>query len=324
MRLAGLSMKGLIYRASQRLRMANYWLIAQAAMAALFVLRRLPMEAALDFADRTARRLGPLFGRHRVALDNLRHAYPEKSEEEIRAIALDMWGNMARLAGEYIFLEQLFDYDPGRPNQGRIEARGVEIYERVAAEKKAHIIFTAHLGNFELIPIAGEAFGLHVTAMFRPPNNPYIADYILSTRRTSMGSLLPSRAGASIALARVLEKGGNIGVLVDQKFHRGVATSFFGRPCETSPLVPKLARQFECDVYPARCKRLPGKRYRLELEEKLELPRAADGRIDVKASAQMLNDVVERWIREDPGQWMWFHKRWKPTLPRRSPAKAAG
>ena len=316
-------MTGLIYRASRRLRTANYWLIAQAAMAALFVLRRLPMEAALDFADRTARRLGPLFGRHRVALDNLRHAYPEKSEEEIRAIALDMWGNMARLAAEYIFLEQLFDYDPGRPNQGRIEARGVEIYERVAAEKKAHIIFTAHLGNFELIPIAGEAFGLHATAMFRPPNNPYIADYILSTRRTSMGSLLPSRAGASIALARVLEEGGNIGVLVDQKFHRGVRTSFFGRPCETSPLVPKLARQFECDVYPARCKRLPGKRYRLEMEEKLELPRGADGRIDVKASAQMLNDVVERWIREDPGQWMWFHKRWKPTLPRHSPAKAA-
>ena len=130
-------MKGLIYRAAQRLRMANYWLIAQAAMATLFVLRRLPMEAALDFADRTARRLGPLFGRHRVALDNLRQAYPEKSDEEIRAIALDMWGNMARLAAEYIFLEQLFDYYPGRPDQGRIEVRGVEIYERIAAEKKA-------------------------------------------------------------------------------------------------------------------------------------------------------------------------------------------
>ena len=87
--------------------------------------------------------------------------------------------------------------------------------------------------------------------------------------------------------------------------------------------MPKLARQFECDVYPARCKRLPGKRYRLEMEEKLEMPRGADGRIDVKASAQLLNDVVERWIREDPGQWMWFHKRWKPTPPRQAPAKAA-
>lgn len=317
-------MKSLLYRAAQRLRMANYWLIARAAMAAIALLRLLPMDAALDFADAAARRLGPLFGRHRVALDNLRKAYPEKSEPEIRAIALDMWGNIALLAAEYIFLDRLFDYDPSRPDQGRIEAEGVELYERIAAEKKAHIIFTAHLGNFELIPIAGKAYGLHATTMFRPPNNPYIARYILSTRLSQMGTLLPSRAGASVALARILEAGGNIGTLVDQKFQHGVPTTFFGRPCETSPLVPKLARQFECDVYGVRCVRLPGKRFRLVLEDRLDLPRDADGKVDVAAAAQLLNDIVERWIREDPGQWMWFHKRWKPTPPRHNrPARPA-
>ena len=110
-------------------------------------------------------------------------------------------------------------------------------------------------------------------------------------------------------------------MLVDQKFQRGVRTTFFGRPCETSPLLPKLARQFECDVYPARCMRLPGNRFRLELEEKLELPRDGDGQVDVAATAQLLNDVVERWVREDPGQWMWFHKRWKLTPPPRQPAQ---
>ncbi|TIM03064.1 MAG: lipid A biosynthesis lauroyl acyltransferase, partial [Mesorhizobium sp.] len=31
---------------------------------------------------------------------------------------------------------------------------------------------------------------------------------------------------------------------------------------------------------------------------------------------QLLNDVVERWVREDPGQWMWFHKRWEISGPR--------
>src|SRR5919204_497016 len=173
--------------AGRQLRKANYWLIAQAAKAAISILRLLPMDAALNFADRTARRLGPLFGRHRVALDNLRKAFPEKSEAEIRAIALDMWGNMARLGAEYIYLDLLFDYDAARPNVGRIEARGTDIYERLAAEKKAH--------------------------------------------------------------------------------------TFFGRPCETSPLLPKLARQFDCDVYPARSRRLPGNRFLLEIEEKLPLPR---------------------------------------------------
>ena len=227
-----------------------------------------------------------------------------------------MWGHMARLATEYIYLDRLFDYDPAKPNAGHIEAIGAERYLRIAAERKAHIFFTAHVGNFELIPIAAETFGLKVTAMFRPPNNPFIADYILSTRKSAMGSLVASRRGAAIALARILEDGGNVGMLVDQKFSEGIPTTLFGRPAESSPLLPKLARQFDCDVYPVRSTRLPGNRFRLELEEKVTLPRDAEGKVDLVATAQLLNDVVERWIREDPAQWMWFHKRWNLSAPR--------
>ena len=312
-------------RLLSRLQVVEYWLIAQAAMAAIALLRLLPMEAALAFADRTARRFGPLFGRHRIALHNLRQAFPEKDEAEIRAIALDMWGHMARLAAEYIYLDRLFDYDPANPGAGRIKAVGAERYEQLAAEKKAHIFFTAHVGNFELIAIAGEMFGLKTTALFRPPNNPFIADYIFSTRNSAMGSLVASGRGAAIALARVLENGGNIAMLVDQKFSNGIRTTFFGRPCETSPLLPKLARQFDCDVYPARSTRLPGNRFRLELEDKLSLPRDDEGKVDLAATAQLLNDVVERWVREDPAQWMWFHKRWNLSVPwqRRRPGQAA-
>ena len=150
--------------------------------------------------------------------------------------------------------------DLDRPRGGGFEAIGAERYLRIAAEPKAHIFFTGHVGNFELIPIAAETFGLKVTAMFRPPNNPFIADYILSTRKSAMGGLIASRRGAAIALARILEDGGNVGMLVDQKFSEGIRTTFFGRACESSPLLPKLARQFECDVYPVRSMRLPARR----------------------------------------------------------------
>jgi KDO2-lipid IV(A) lauroyltransferase len=34
-----------------------------------------------------------------------------------------MWGNMARLAAEYVFLDKLFDYDPDSPEPGLIEVR---------------------------------------------------------------------------------------------------------------------------------------------------------------------------------------------------------
>jgi hypothetical protein len=70
-----------------------------------------------------------------------------------------------------------------------------------------------------------------------------------------------------------------VGVLVDQKFGRGLTTSFFGRPVQTNPLLAKLVRQFDAEVYPARCIRLPGNRYRLEIEPRDgEVPSNASGR----------------------------------------------
>ncbi|CDX58991.1 Lipid A biosynthesis lauroyl acyltransferase [Mesorhizobium plurifarium] len=311
-----------MFRYGRRLRQLEHWLVARLAIVLLSLLRLLPPDSALNFADRAARRVGPLVGRHRVAVNNLRLAYPQKSDSEIEAIARDMWGNMARLAAEYIFLDALFDFDPNAAKPGRVEVRGIEHFVEIAGEQKPHILFTGHLGNFELLPVAAATFGMNITALFRPPNNPYLADYIHSTRRSSMGALLPSAAGASFALAAILEKGGNIGVLVDQKFSGGVETTFFGRPCQTNPMLGMLARHYDCDVYPARCVRLPGNRFRLEIEDKLTLPRTSDGSVDVDAATQLLTDVVERWVREDPGQWMWFHKRWEISGRRRKRAKA--
>ncbi|TKB22100.1 MAG: lipid A biosynthesis lauroyl acyltransferase [Mesorhizobium sp.] len=306
-----------MFRYGRRLRQMEHWLVARLAMAMIGLLRLLPPDSALNFADRVARRIGPLVGRHRVAVSNLRLAYPEKSDAEIEAIASDMWGNMARLAAEYIFLDALFDFDPNAAKPGRVEVRGINHFVEIAGEKKPHILFTGHLGNFELLPVAAATFGMNITALFRPPNNPYLADYIHSTRRSTMGGLLPSSTGASFALAAILEKGGTIGVLVDQKFTGGVETTFFGRPCQSNPVLGMLARHYECDVYPARCVRLPGNRFRLEIEDKLILPRTEGGSVDVHATTQLLADVVERWVREDPGQWMWFHKRWEMSGRRR-------
>lgn len=306
-------------RFAKGLKKAEYWLTARFALALLALLRRLPPDMALNFADRWARRLGPLAGRHRVAMANLEGAYPEMSEAERRAIASDMWANMARLATEYVFLDKLFDFDPERPEAGRVTVSGIDIFRRLREDGRPHIFFTAHLGNFEFLPVAAATFDLQITALFRPPNNPYVADYIAETRRAAAGGFVASRAGAALQLARVLEDGGNVGALVDQKFRGGVTTRFFGRECTTSPLVAKLARQYDCAVHPARCMRLPGGRFRLEVGERLDLPREAGGAVNVAETTQLLNDIVEGWVREDPGQWMWFHKRWQ--TPRGRPAR---
>ena len=292
------------------------WSIAQLVLLLLTILKLFPPDMAINFMDRVARWIGPKTGRHKLTLINLRNAFPEKSDAEIAAIALESWGNMGRLAAEYVFLDQLFDFDPARAEPGRVEVSGIPLFLELRDNPRPFIVFTAHSGNFEMLPVAGSAFGLDVTVLFRPPNNPYLADRVFEFRKERMGNLVPSHAGSSFALARQLERGGGVGVLVDQKFRKGLKTKFFGQPVQTNPLLAKLVRQFNCEVYPARCIRLPGNRFRLELEPAVEIPRRADGSVDVTATAQMLNDKVESWVREYPGQWLWYHDRWhiKRTL----------
>jgi len=323
MRLSALP-KRIMRSAIFRLKRLNYWLVAKLALGLFSILRLMPVDRALQMADRMARKVGPLTGRHRIALDNLRHAFPEKSEAEIAEIASDMWGNMARLMTEYVFLDDLFDYDFESDTPGRVEVAGREIFLELRKQRRPRIFFTAHTGNFEMFPIAAASFGMNIASLFRAPNNPFLAEQVSTKRKISGNRMVPSKAGAAYVLARVLNAKGAVGALIDQKFHRGMLTTFFGRPCVTSPLLPRLARQYEADIFPARCIRLPNNRYRLQLFEKLVPPRDEAGEIDAERLCQMMNDVVEGWVREYPGQWMWFHRRWE-IRPNRSkgPKKAS-
>ncbi|MGA1830394.1 MULTISPECIES: lipid A biosynthesis lauroyl acyltransferase [Rhizobium] len=286
------------------------WLVAQATFALLTVLKILPADPAIRFAERVARFIGPKLWRHKLMMANLRNAFPEKSENDLQEIAVASWGHMGRMAAEYVFLDRLFDFDPEKTEAGRVEVSGIPIFLDLRDNPRPFIVFTAHTGNFELLPVAGKAFGLEVMVLFRPPNNPYIADKVFSFRAARMGSLVPSHAGSSFALARRLEAGGGVGVLVDQKFKKGLSTSFFGRPVKTNPLLAKLVRQFDAEVYPARCIRLPDNRFRLEIEPRIDLPRDEKGNLDIQGTSQVLNDKVESWVREYPEQWLWYHDRW--------------
>src|SRR5690606_31623526 len=154
---------------------------------------------------------------------------------------------------EYFYLDRLAESLGTGPESAQFEFSGIETFMRIRAEDRPHIFFTAHLGNFELLPVAASRFGMPLTALFRPPNNPYIAREVGKIRHMSNYDMVSSQAGSAFALARILGEGGNVGVLVDQKFRRGVRTRFFNRECGTNPLVAKLARQFRCDIYPCRC-----------------------------------------------------------------------
>jgi len=290
------------------------WMLARLFFGFIAILKLFPPDRAINFCAEAARGLGMRYARTKLARENLKLAFPEKPCEEIERILGEMWANLGRTAAEYVYLDQIFSINEDNQSQGRVEITGEEHFHAMKNMDGPAITFTAHTGNWEILPIASAYFGLDITALFRPPNNRYIAERVLSARTTAMGHLVPSKAGASWALAEVLDEGKKVGLLVDQFFARGYEINFLGRKTMANPLISKLTRQFECPVVPARCIRLPDNRFRIEIEKPLELPKTADGKLDQKRLIQMVNDRVAEWIEEYPEQWLWLHKRWRPEF----------
>ncbi|MEE9376049.1 MAG: lipid A biosynthesis lauroyl acyltransferase [Rhizobiaceae bacterium] len=307
----------IIERLLLRLKMANDWVIAKLVGVFLHFIKKLPPEKSTAFAEKMGRKLSPILPRTRLARKNLTLAFPEKSKEEINQLVRGVWGNVARTVAEYVFLDQLFDFDVDNPEAGRITVVGAEQFNKLRQNNKPVIIFTAHTGNWEILPIAASTYDLNVTALFRPPNNKFLAKKLLKARRTEKGHLVPSRAGAAWVLAGVLEKNGVVGLLADQAFVSGPKINFLGREASANPLAAKLARQYDCDIHPARCVRLPGGKFRLELHEKIQISRTNEGAVDIIETTKTINNIIEGWIREYPEQWLWLHKRWKIRSPRK-------
>ncbi|MGD0562098.1 MAG: lipid A biosynthesis lauroyl acyltransferase [Roseiarcus sp.] len=247
----------------------------------------------------------------RIGMRNLALAFPEKTEEQRREILRQSWDNMGRTAVEYFFIDRIWEFDPEATKPGRIEIEGVERFVRLAMDDKPAIILSAHLGNWELPMVAAARHGLDAAALFTRPRNRWIARMVMARRQSVMGELVASGPGALHRLARALEAGSHVGLLVDQFHHHGPTITLFGHPTLANPIFARLARQFECPVHMVRVVRLPGDRFRIELGEELDLPRDAKGRIDIAASAQMVGTIIEGWVREHPDQWLWVHRRWR-------------
>jgi KDO2-lipid IV(A) lauroyltransferase len=278
-------------------------------------LRLLGPERASDLGGWLLRTASPLIPVNRVALANIRAAFPDMAEPEVRRIARGAWENLGRTAAEYAHLNSLFDYDHLNPDApSRVEVDGIEHFVALKDDEKPGLIFSAHLANWELPAICAEAYGLDTTAVFRAPNDPAIASVVHEIRSGAMGGLAAAKQGAAFAMQGVLERNGHLGMLIDQHFTRGVVVPFMGRPALTNPILGKFARRFECPVHGVRVIRLPHQRFRLELTPPLDLPRDASGEIDVQGAMAMMTAVVDGWVREHPEQWLWMHRRWRPNF----------
>jgi len=298
------------YRILQSLASTRDWFAAQSVFLLMKLVRLVPVDSAGRMFESFARWMGPKIWRHRVVMDNLAIAFPEKTLEERKQLASDSWAQTARTLLEYIYLDEILDLDEDHLESDRIEIVNAEQFIKLRDDGLPAILFTGHIANFELLPLIAGRFGLSVQSLFRQPNNKYAASHVAEARKEFGKNLVASGAGASFQLMSALEKGDHVGLLVDQKFRRGIMVPFFGREAPTNTLLAKLARRYDCPVHGARTIRLPGGRFRLEITDQLELPRDKNGDVDIRGTTEMVTAMVEEWVREYPEQWLWMHRRW--------------
>jgi Kdo2-lipid IVA lauroyltransferase/acyltransferase len=315
---------------SARARRLRYALEGACAHAFVFLIRLLPVRVASALGGWLGRTIGPHVAVSRRATANLAMVFPEKSAAERRAITRGMWNNLGRTGFEYPHLRQLWDEAlfAGITEQGfgkvmtagergeritvagdHIELVGLEQALMLYFEPGPHIIFSGHLGNWEILPLLGNMLKMSVDVIFRRPNNPYV-DRLLIGMRGDHGGLVPKGVLGAVLSRTTLERGGLLGLLADQKHNQGVAVPFFGRPAMTAPMVAKLALQYRCPVHGAWVRRLDGLKFRVTIEPRLDIPDTGDHDADVAAILAQVNATYERWIRESPEQWMWVHRRW--------------
>ncbi len=275
------------------------------------LLRRTNPDRAADVCAAVARRIGPWLPAHRIGQANLRAAFPDKDPVWIEATLRQSWDNLGRVAGEYVHMARIWDFDFAHPNNGRIHSESVPLFEALRTDGQPALCFAAHLANWELPAIAAAAHGLPSAVVYRMPNNKAVAREIARIRAPLMGRLIRTRAQAAMEMAAALSAGEHLGMVVDQHFSRGVDVTFFGRRCKANPAIGRLARRFDCPVVGVRVIRLPDRRFRIDGYGPYELPRTADGQVDVQATTQMITSVIEGWVREHPGQYLWFHRRWR-------------
>src|SRR5215831_17709690 len=271
-----------------------------------------PIKTANLFG-RIARSIGPMMREQEIGRANLTAAFPEKSPAEIEAILAGVWDNLGRVGAEFAHLDHIWEYDPARPEDSRIEIdkRSYELFMQLRFDGKPALIFASHLANWELPALAAAAHGLDAAILYRRPNSASADRAIHQIRQVKMGALIPAGRDAPFRLAEALRNGQHVAMLVDQYLTAGVEVTFFGRKTKANPMLARLLRQIECPVHGVRIVRLPGHRFHAELTEEIPPVRDAEGRIDVKGMTQAITNVVEGWVREHPEQWLWLHRRWR-------------
>ncbi|MBB6249571.1 lysophospholipid acyltransferase family protein [Nitrospirillum iridis] len=288
-------------------RTVGYPLEALAVRTLFRLLGWLPADTASDLGGWVGRTLGPRLGGNSTVLRNLRRALPGLDAAAHRRLARDCWDNLGRTLAEYPHLKTI------RAEWGqRVELSGTEHILGLETDGMPGVILTGHFANWELVAMTVHKCGLRMTAIYRAPNNPSV-DKLLAEARGDLGTdLVPKGRTSAKGILATMRARGILGILADQKLNEGIAVPFMGHDAMTGTIAGDVVVRHGAVVVPVKVTRQPGgARFRIQAFPPLDLPALTGDRpADIRAVTVAVNELLEKWVRESPSQWLWTHRRW--------------
>ena len=238
---------------------------------------------------------------------NLALAFPAMSGSQRRRIADDVFRSIGRLLTAIARFPSINAESVSR----WIRYEGYEHFQMARARGKGVLFATAHLGNWELSAYAHALLSKPMNVVVRPLDNPKI-DALIEHRRTLSGNRLINKREFARPILKALHDNEAVGILVDQNasLDTGVFVDFFGIPACVNPGFAKLAAHSGAAVIPGFALWSHAEsRYVLRFYPPVDI--TGDAEVDTRA----IQLSLENAIREQPGQWLWIHRRWKTRPP---------
>lgn len=284
------------------------------ARSLLVIFGWLPLRVALFVGSKLGRGAYYFSSRlRRTGQRNLELAFPELVQPERRRLLRGCFESLGRLLGIF---SQFATADP-KTLQSMIDCEGLEHIEAARTSGRGTILFTGHVGAWELSSFALSLFGYPLSFLVRRIDNPKI-EALVDERRARLGNRTIDKRSAAREMLQILQGGGSLGILVDLNTldREGIFVDFFGVPASTTFMLAKLALRTDAAVLPVFAPWDPDcGRFLLKIDEPLAIERSGNDEEDVRRLTQLFTGVVEKYVRRYPDQWLWIHRRWKTRPP---------
>ena len=243
----------------------------------------------------------------RILTSNFSHVLgPDASEEQVQSLVRRACANLIKGHYDLFRLSRLSSEEI----LGMTRVEGREHLDRALAQGKGVILFSAHFGNVDILIQVPLAFGVPLSTPVEHIQPERLFQYTLRLR-TSHGLRMYPTGGPMMGLYRALKRGEVIGLAAD----RGIDVStrkvdFFGAPASLPEGPVRVALRTGAALVPGFGLRLSDNSFLARIEPALELPNTGDREADVAAGMEMVVEVLERIISQQPEQWLLAKPVW--------------